>query len=203
MAEKATHPSEEDLERYSLNHMSASECAHVEEHLFICESCQDLLVKVETFIADFKAAAEPVSRKSKSRRSSKILGFPPNTGQVSIAAALSIAALLVVAIPAWQGAPSAPELVEVQLKATRGPEMMSAKAMGHSLRLDADVSDLAGITRAELVGGSGARVWTGNPAVADGHLTITIPSPLATGVYWLRVYDTTNQLAREFGLRIT
>jgi anti-sigma factor RsiW len=56
------HPSGELLENYALGRLSEPELGRVETHLFVCDSCQDLLVETDQYVAAMKAAlAEPAS----------------------------------------------------------------------------------------------------------------------------------------------
>ena len=50
------HPSSEDLERYFLHHANQNETQVVEEHLLICERCQDAAFEVELYLAALREA---------------------------------------------------------------------------------------------------------------------------------------------------
>jgi hypothetical protein len=45
------HPDEEQLERYSMNAMSARKAAHFEEHTLMCDICQRRLLDMDSYIA--------------------------------------------------------------------------------------------------------------------------------------------------------
>ena len=54
------HISEDALEAYAMAKLPESEEAPVEEHLLICETCQDRLMFLEQFIAATRAAAASI-----------------------------------------------------------------------------------------------------------------------------------------------
>jgi hypothetical protein len=51
-----------------------------------------------------------------------------------------------------------------------------------------------------VVDAAGYPVWNGGVTGRDGKLVATIPKPLASGVYWVRLYGTDSDLLREFGI---
>jgi hypothetical protein len=53
------HLSEEILEEYAFGRTLEQELIRIEEHLLVCETCQELLTGLEEFILIFKAAAAP------------------------------------------------------------------------------------------------------------------------------------------------
>ena len=56
------HPSSEELEAYSLGMSSEADLERAEEHLLICERCQDELALTDQYVqAMKKATASPVS----------------------------------------------------------------------------------------------------------------------------------------------
>src|SRR5512135_1844813 len=52
-----SHPSEEILEEYVLGRLPDVLTAQVEEHLLICQDCQEAIRETDQFVAAFKAAA--------------------------------------------------------------------------------------------------------------------------------------------------
>ena len=51
------HASEDDLENYAMRTLPESACAAPEEHLLVCELCQDRLGATNEYVAAMKAAA--------------------------------------------------------------------------------------------------------------------------------------------------
>jgi anti-sigma factor RsiW len=60
------HISEDELDRYAARSLPESEAAAIEEHLLICEFCQDRLQLTDEFVAALRAATH--ERNLKSRR---------------------------------------------------------------------------------------------------------------------------------------
>jgi hypothetical protein len=77
-------------------------------------------------------------------------------------------------------------------------------ASGRPLELVFGRTDLAADLsyRAELVDASGHRMWSGKVRIADQYLSIRVDETLRAGAYWVRLYSSTGQLLREFGLRV-
>jgi hypothetical protein len=53
-----SHPSKDELERYSLGRVTPVDRAHVEEHLLICESCRSRLTELDAFTAAMRSASQ-------------------------------------------------------------------------------------------------------------------------------------------------
>jgi hypothetical protein len=64
-----THVSEEVLERYSMSKLPEDEFAQVEEHLLICELCQNQLAEVDLFVSRMKVAAQQIAEEEQSASS--------------------------------------------------------------------------------------------------------------------------------------
>ena len=54
------HPSDDDLERYAIGTLPDSACAALEEHLLICEVCQDRLAAEIEFVKAIRSAAAKI-----------------------------------------------------------------------------------------------------------------------------------------------
>ena len=59
-----SHVSEEVLEKYVMGRLSEQDCAPVEEHLLVCETCQCRLEAVDEYIRIVRAACTIVSQSS-------------------------------------------------------------------------------------------------------------------------------------------
>jgi len=53
------HIDEDTLERYAMNRLPEAEAAAVEEHLLVCQDCQDRLAGIDRFLADLRSALGP------------------------------------------------------------------------------------------------------------------------------------------------
>ena len=56
-ASMGDHISAADLERYAMGILQGCELAAVDEHLLVCQACQDALKEVDDFITAMRTAA--------------------------------------------------------------------------------------------------------------------------------------------------
>jgi anti-sigma factor RsiW len=54
------HAAEDDLERYAMRTLPATESDRLEEHLLICAECRDRLEATDECVATMKAAAAKI-----------------------------------------------------------------------------------------------------------------------------------------------
>lgn len=212
------HPSNEVLERYALGHLPEFDLEQVEEHLLVCELCQDEMTLVDSYIREIKEVcrAEVVSRSVRSKPKfslfeyfNKLLAFP----RPVLAGACAAAALIMVVPFVRQSAPSGPPLV-IQLQTERGfrgnstqPKKEAGVATAQANRpLELNIalgsgSD-SGPIQAEIVKRSGAKVWTGTVTPVDSKLKIQVASGLRAGSYWVRLFDASHESISELGLEL-
>jgi hypothetical protein len=189
------------MEEYVFRRLPERSAADFEEHLLICEPCQERLKATENYIQLMKRAAaqwEP----STGTRGGRVGVRSP---KVAFLAALAITAAIAFAILVpWRASPGTQT---VELAAFRGgsPALAQARA-GTPVDLLIDGSDLDdphGL-RIEVVDAGGKAVWSGaapEPS-ADGKIPARIGARLASGVYWVRLYSPGHELVREFGFRV-
>jgi len=205
------HVDEEVLERYSMGRLPEEVAAPVEEHLLVCETCQDRLEEVDAFVAAARAAArrlqqEPAGVWERTREwLSGLARIPKPIGALALATA---AVLAVLVLQPWQGggpAPAAP--ATVVLHSMRGADSVSAARApaGVPLRLEIDLSELA--ERApgslEIVDSAGKSVWRASVSASTQRLEVTAEASLPAGRYWVRLYAAAEgELLREFALRL-
>jgi len=223
------HATEEVLEEYSFGRICEPQLGWLEEHLLICPHCQSELDGIEEYkvfmkagLASFEserlAAASSAASPARPRSPAGLWSWRRNVTLPSFAlprmpggrTLLTAAALLVLvgALVTWrmQSSPVAiAPVASIRLIALRGGEGDVAHGpSGRPLELVFGRTDLAADLsyRAEVVDASGRRMWNGNVRIADQSLSIRVDGPLGAGVYWVRLYTSTGQLLREFGLRI-
>ena len=201
------HIGEEVLELYALGRLAEPETERLEEHLLLCELCQEELAKVDDFVRAFRIAApavEAASEQSLSRSARRWLErMRDGIGAAGYAApALATAALaLVVMVPgAKESAVSS-----VDLRSERGDSGIVAVSAGKRLHLTMDMRGLpeGASYRVELADSSGAVEWSGPAALAPKGLTVTTAKAVVAGRHWVRVYATSDgaeALVREFGV---
>ena len=56
------HPNEEQLERYAMGRLAERELAPIEEHLLVCEACQERLEMAESLLPAMRRALREVER---------------------------------------------------------------------------------------------------------------------------------------------
>jgi len=202
----ASHPADNDIERYALGALPKADEERFEEHLLVCTTCQDRLQDMDDFIRAFHAAAarnpvasEPLWRKivpiSVGLQRSLTLGFA--SGLMLIA----IGHFRTVREPDSTGLPP----VTLQIHSERGalPELSAAPA-GRALRLEALTAGLPPAPRytAEIVSHLGDPVWSGDSALERDKVVIAIRQGLPSGRYYVRLREPRGQILREFPLAV-
>ncbi len=189
------HLNEEEIEEYSLGSVSEDQLAPLEEHLLVCEACQNRVQEADGFAASMRAATQEARRPpAKSRR---MFGF-------RLAPAMAALALFAVALTSWEVArPSMGKPYPVALEATRGEGLLRKAPAGRKLELQLDVATLAPqpAYRLEVVDAAGRAVWSGQASANNSKLTVSTVR-MRTGYYFIRIYGTNGALLREYGLEV-
>lgn len=189
------HVDAEDLERYSIGSSSPADSTRIEEHLLICEGCQDRLQETDDYVLAMQKAArqwqrdESVAKRSEWRFPA---WFPP-------LAAVTCGLLLVVSAARLVRQPV--PVVAVSLSALRSNGAGTGAPAGRQLILHPDLTGLTARSsyRVEIVDqtGRGMRQATLGPTQAG----VAVPG-LDAGQYFVRVYLPEGELLREYGLQI-
>lgn len=182
------HPGEDTIENYAFDRLPADKAAVFEEHLLICQDCQQRLERADEYIRVMKAATaayvteHPENQSFRSRRR----GLLRNAAAAAVLLLTCLTALL-----SWRAPSEAPKLVV--LDAYRGAA--SEATAGKPLDLKIDFKDLPSAAgyRVEIVDATGRRVWFGG---TPARLT----KGLAPGVYWVRLSTEGGEALREYGL---
>ena len=202
------HPEEDLLERYSLDLVSGEELQSFEEHLLICEECQDRLTESDAYVRAMRAATAELSGHDGSRvaewlvsRLSGFLRLPwPTWAGVGVAGLMALM---------WLGRPEAPPPLAVFLHSTRGAESAAVNAVvgsGRPLLLELDVEGLPRLPayEAEIVDSAGREIWRSVVQPKGGRLFVLEPKALDGGTFWVRLYSAqgNTDLLREYGLQV-
>jgi len=208
------HPTEDLLEEYGFGRVCDPTLTVLEEHLFVCDTCQTKLEELEeyavlmkTALAEFEEDREANPPHPRHRFALPWLVDPwfvysgiPGT----ILAGVLILALVTATI-AWRTKPI-PETATVQLTAFRGGESrgLALAPSGRPLNLTVDAANLppAPGFRLELVSQSGRKIWTGEAKITGTTLSAHITDGPGSGVYWVRLYRSQGDLLREYGVRL-
>ena len=196
------HPDDEILERYALGRLAEPELGEVEEHVLICEPCQERVAEAEEFAAVMRKAAANVAaerpREAWWRRWLTLDWLPMPMP------ALAAAAMVLVALAVWQpwrpGGPA--EWRTVEMETLRGGERMGGAAEGFALELRLDVTGLEtnGLT-AQIVGADGQLVAEPALTAEGGKLKVRYAPGLKAGQYWVRL-KRNGETAREYSLPV-
>jgi putative zinc finger protein len=188
------HPTEELLEEYVLHRLPEEGAAEVEEHLLVCEGCREALRDLDLFVATMKAAVAPPAT-----RPLRHLSTSSRMGAASALALVLLALVVFRTYPIENTAPAA-----ITLSALRGYKSLSEAPAGKPLQLSIEAPDLtAGQEyRIAVVDASGGQDWTGTATYGGGKLLVHVQKRLASGVYWVRVFDAEGLQLREFGMSV-
>jgi hypothetical protein len=191
------HLTEDILEQYSMGSLSETEIERVEEHLFVCHSCQDLHTQTDDFVSVMKAATHELSLRAEPEPVAdtwwrKLFSIP----RPLVAAAACGLLALVFFFPRDR------QVATVELQTLRGPETPAAAPAGATLNLRLSLRgvEAAGPLRIEVADVSGNIVSTAAAERTDG-LALAKTDSLASGAYWVRLYSG-NELLREYGLNV-
>ncbi|MBS1877617.1 MAG: zf-HC2 domain-containing protein [Acidobacteria bacterium] len=205
--ELQSHPGEDVLERYTLGHLATTEVDRVEEHLFVCEQCQDQLADVERFIAEMKVAChdyrlQPAPKPNWWANLSQFLAAP----RMAYAGAMALL-VMAFALPLMrqQSSELAPETVTWS-GTYRGVEANVADAHAkRPLNLVINIANLPASPayRVVIVDQDGREVWSGSPVTEGSQLVARIRDSLSAGVYWVRLFTADGEPLREFGLHLS
>lgn len=206
-----THYDEDCLESYAMGRLREETAAELEEHLLLCEQCQERLERVDDFIRAFRIASNrtaaspaPGPLAASKHWLSQWLGG--TLRPLPVAGVMAMAALaLVMVAPRRDGWPATADEAagRVSLSAMRGAEATARVAAHRRVELDLDAGGLERSSyRVELADARGRQLWQASLATASGRIAAAVPNRLPVGNYWIRLYDPdSGQLVREFGLR--
>jgi hypothetical protein len=189
------HLGEDQLERYSIGNLAEPDVAGLEEHVLMCEACQDKLAESDSWVRS-------VRRDALRRRTSSThvwAGWSlPRLVPVLAAVVLLVAATVVLRFSRQVAV--AP--VAVALEATRGPAIAPRIPASRPLMLEPGLEGLRPLDRyhLEIVDRVGKEVWQTDWAPVSGTASGILMPGLSRGTYFVRVYDTSRTLLREFAL---
>lgn len=189
------HPNEEQLERYAMGRLAEPEIAPIEEHLLVCEPCQDRLAIAESILPSLRRALHEVEREPAAESFWKRWFAPSWAPAVAACAAIALAAFL------WQ--PNrAVEWQSVRLEAMRGEVEPAGAVEGFALELQLNTEGLeAGQAVVQVVDAQGALVQNTDVSIGQSPLAARFSQPLKQGQYWVRI-KSNGSLLREYALPV-
>ena len=205
------HLREEALEEYSFGRSSEPEAAAIEEHLLLCEACQESLGQVEEQIHVIRAsfAAYALSPQPERARLWKKLAWRCkelwHEAPSAVLAAAAVVCVLAAGTLLWTQPSDPAPPAGVTLASYRGaePPVLAQAPAARALDVSLDSADVADGTscRVEVVDGAGNPVWRGTAEADAGRLRVRVADGLQTGQYWVRLH-VGERMLREYSLRI-
>jgi hypothetical protein len=198
-----THIPEAELERYALGQLNEDQEATVEEHILICNRCQDLLQEVDDLILAYRMAATrvPATEPSWFTRLASWLaaGLAPSRLSYAAASVLVLAASVAIYENGRVASSGASALIVVPAVRSLPSEIPA----GTPVNLQLDVRGLEGLgtLSARVVDETRSVVWKGKVEVTGFHASASIPR-LSKGDYVLRLYSTPAEQVAEYAVRV-
>jgi len=191
------HPSDDEVERYSMNRLAGPELAEFEEHLLICEACQKRLAEEDRFRQAMRDAGKALEQRA-GRRLARLPKW-------AWAAGLVAALLLILLGVKWQSRRQANlPAATIFLQTTRGANTSETAPAGATLIL---VMDLTGLPQFpsydwEIVDAAGHPLARAKASAQGNRLQETLARGLGAGAYFVRIYSPLGELLREYALNV-
>jgi anti-sigma factor RsiW len=207
-ADLITHGSDDQLEQYVLGRLPAAEIPQIEEHLLTCIGCQERADEFEAVGLGFRQALNGdwadanihVSQGSRERRGFMDL-LLTLTRRPVLGMALAFALLIaVVGLFSRSGTKFAP-VAALQLTAIRGEMPSALPARQFELTLTDGPKD-RGVLHVAVVDAVGAPVWHGLAESGSAGVRVEVKQKLALGVYFVRIYEDSGALLKEYGFHV-
>jgi hypothetical protein len=199
------HLGEEEIEKYSLGDISGEEASRFEEHLLICESCQNRVTESDRYVSAMRCASAQIRREER-RTEKRKWSFPRLIPALAALAAVALTAAIGLQWVTGTAREYRNRGVEepafaLNLVATRGSGIEARAPTGRTLVLQLDLAGLPPEPsfRLEMVDGLGRRVWQGAVIPQDSKAVVSVPQ-MPRGVYFVRTSTPSGKLLREFGL---
>jgi hypothetical protein len=209
---------EREVEEFLFNRLSGVTREVIEEHLLVCQRCQDTVEKEEDYLGTIRAAARVCEEADLERAFSGaprqgliarlISRFAQAVGWSNRwlwTVALASLALVGTAI-LWQYRTGGKlQSQEVTLELHRGAFVSAQARAGVPLNLSISVGDLAvGAYSIELVDAAGTLLAKTQSSVSGAKLVWRLENTYPAGTYWIRLRrpEDAAVLVREYGLKL-
>jgi len=209
------HPSDEVLEEYCLDRLPPAILESVQDHLFVCETCQDTVLETDEYIRLMKfamaeGAPQPLARMPPARAWDNLTaaGKKSGLGSATTWTAITLASLMTVIWTFTSFRTNLPlPAIPVRLVAMRGGEdaTFARAPAGRPLSLAIDTTGLTvpDSYRVEIVRSGGQPVWNSDANASGREIVASTPKPMKAGIYWVRLYSSNDdRLVREYGLKL-
>ena len=195
-----SHPSEEWLERYALRGLTEEESESLEDHLMLCQRCQEDLESIESFLLVAREASRRVRQESAySQTDSSFWSFFRRFsltslsigGRPRIRFALPLAGAALTSLALFLVAPASQRVgyQQVRLEAIRGYLATSVNSRQPlDVILNLDGVPVSRAYRVEIVNAAGVTNAVAVVVPKGNTLIVRIKSKLPPGQYWVRLY---------------
>jgi predicted anti-sigma-YlaC factor YlaD len=191
------HIPEDTLEQYCMGHLSESEVEPVEEHLLMCNLCQDAYAETADFLIVVRSATEQLQTEPQPQAWWQRWWQSATTLPKPVWAMAACALALFVILPNRNAGPTV-----VDLQTMRGPEsavQVPANAT-LELRLALPEAGAAEPLQLRLADAAGAVIHTGSANLKEGHAEARVEG-LKPGSYWARLYSN-EELVQEYAINV-
>jgi hypothetical protein len=200
MPDDSKHANDDVLEAYVLGKLKDPELTELEEHLLICEQCQDALTDADAYVQTMQSAMKQLEAETQTavpKRAPRIL----SPKWLSFAAVGVAAALAVFFVPVRS---TETQTVNLSVARSTTPETGRARA-GTPLKLNIDTTQLSPSPayKVQVVDQNGSELWSGSIQAVANHIAVVVPKISSAGKYWVRVYAPNGEAPlREYGLEL-
>jgi hypothetical protein len=189
------HVTDDQLELYALDRLPDSDLPEFEVHLMMCANCRERLDEIGTFALGMREA--PAASETDWFGWLRRRAFSMAMGFVVLVVVVEIVATGINSNGRTTFAPSA----ALQLTATRGEMPFTAPAREFNLTL-ADGPRDGGPFRIDVVNVTGVPAWSGLAESSPAGVQVKVMHRLGPGDYFVRLFDASGQMLREYGFRI-
>ncbi len=204
------HPTDDELEMYSMGRASELETIRIEEHVLLCGYCQDRLQDADEFVALMKDTTNEIAAREdaaldKQGRARTVAGAVERMGTPVITGLAAIVAVTIgFAVYQNQRAVSTPTgEAAIHLVANRGAGMTPViGSNASSVLLSMDTSGLPEERLAVVVvAEDGSPVWASQVEPRNNRALASVRQSLRAGQYFCRL-SSKSVLLREFAFRV-
>jgi hypothetical protein len=199
------HLDELQIEKYSMGDASEEESSQYEEHLLICESCQNRVTTSDNYVSAMRGASAQI-RRGDGTPQVVHRHIPRPILSLALAASVLLLAALGFRWTSLSGKFASADVepgFDVSLVATRGNGIEAKVPTGKALILHLNLEGLQpeSVYNLEMVDHQGKQVWKGSATPIDLRASALVPR-MPAGLYFLRTYAPSGKLLREYGLEV-
>lgn len=195
------HATAEQLEEYSFGRLGENQLERIEEHLLVCQRCQEELEALDSFRSNLRAAMESPAREIPVQASRRQPRWGSGAFSTPWAAAAMLGVLTLGVGVAWQQVSGPDRTVVLELDAQRGVETsaLDRDATVEMRLANSGIADGEAAT-IEVIDATGAILSSQEASWQADKLVVTAERGLSERARYLRVRDSQGRLVREYML---